>query len=94
MARIGNAQATVDVPRIMNRAATCNERSYASPPTPPFAHFDRLTGDVYCFSIDCSTINCCFEVKYSLSLLDEISIETQRTEKSHNAQSLMLWDDG
>lgn len=92
VASIGNAQAMVDVARMMNRAATCKGRSYASPRTPPpVAHFDLLICVRRWGSRDCSMMSFCLNSKYVFSLVDEMNTEPQRTEKSHNVQLLIVW---
>ena len=90
VARIGNAQAMVDVARMMNSAATCKGRSYASPRTPPDAHLDRFIGATRWLSMGRSITRCPLNVKYSFSLVLEISTEPQSTEKSHSAQLFIV----
>lgn len=79
---------------MMNKAAVCNGRSYASPSTPPLAHLDRFTVKASCCSRGVFSTGCCLNVRYLLSLLDEMSTEPQSTEKSHIAQFLTAWYGG
>lgn len=79
----------------MNSAATCRGRSYVSSPTPPVAHFDRFIGAGRSFSRTVSvTMGFWLNVRYPLSLLDEMRTEAQSTERSHSAQLLMVWYGG
>lgn len=90
VARIGNAHAIVDVPRIMNSAATCSGRSYAASRTPPTAQLDRLAGCESCCSTRkvVSRARGAFGIKQLPKLLWEIKAEIKRTESSQSAQSL------
>ena len=86
---MGNAHAMLEVPRMMKRAATCRGRSYA-PRVPPWAQLDRLTGSVYCCTAGASSMIGCLDVKYCFRLSKEMTAETRSTERSHNAQALIL----